>query len=401
MFIRFFYYAKRAGLTVSMVDLFHLLEALDKEVVGNSVDDFYYLCKATWVKSEHQYDLFDRVFGSFFHGVEGDTEDFKADIPEEWLKKGKVRDLSDEDKKKIEALGGLDKLIDRMKELLKEQEKRHGGGNKWIGTGGTSPFGAYGYNPEGIRVGQQGAGAGKAAKVWDKREFKNLSGDMELNTRTMKMALKRLRILTREGLPTELDLDDTIRKTSENAGYLDIALQAQKRNNVKVLLFFDVGGSMDGHIEACERLFTAARYEFKHMEYFYFHNCIYEGVWKDNRRRWNEKTSTYDVLHKYNSDYKVIFVGDASMGPYELTYAGGSVEHHNQEAGFVWLERLRDHFKSVIWLNPTHLSYWQYSESTQMLQQFFNNRMFPLTLQGLASSMKALKNPKLTFEKLT
>lgn len=399
MFISFFQYVKKAGIPITLVDLFSLLEALDKQVVEDSIEDFYFLCKTTWIKSEHQYDLFDRLFGAFFHD-EGEAEDFTAEIPREWLEKGKVRDLNEEDKAKIETLGGLEKLIDRMKELLEEQKKRHGGGNKWIGTGGTSPFGAYGYNPEGIRVGQQGAGSGKAIKVWDKREFKNLSGTEELNTRTMKMALKRLRMLTREGLPSELDIDDTIKKTSENAGFLDVRLHASKKNNVKVLLFFDVGGSMNGHIEECERLFTAAKYEFKHLEYFYFHNCIYEGVWKDNIRRWSDKTPTLEVLHKYNQEYKVIIVGDAYMAPSELTYAGGSVEHHNKEAGFVWMERIRDHFKSMVWLNPTHLSYWQYSESTKMLQQFLNNRMFPLTLEGLGEAMKALKNPKLRFDEI-
>ena len=278
MFLSFFYYVKRGGIPVSIADLFHLLEALDKRVVENNVDDFYHLTKATWIKNEHHYDLFDRLFGSFFHGLEGEDGEFDVEIPEEWLKDPKIGNLTDEEKAKIEALGGLDQLIERMKELLKEQEKRHAGGNKWIGTGGSSPFGSYGYNPEGIRIGQEGSGANRAVKVWDKREFKNLSSDQELNTRTMKMALKRLRLLTREGLPTELDLDDTIKRTSENAGYLDIALQPSRKNNVKVLLFFDIGGSMDGHVEACEQLFTAAKHEFKHLEYFYFHNCIYEGT---------------------------------------------------------------------------------------------------------------------------
>ncbi len=397
MFLSFFYYVKRGGIPVSIADLFHLLEALDRQVVENSIDDFYFLTKSTWIKSEHHYDLFDQLFGSFFHGVEA-GEEYEADIPEDWLNDPKLNNLTDEEKAKIQALGGLDKLIERMKQLLDEQEKRHAGGNKWIGTGGSSPFGSHGYNPEGIKIGKQGSGANRGLKVWDKREFKNLSGNQELNTRTMKMALKRLRVLTREGLPTELDLDDTIKRTSENAGYLDIALQPIRKNNVKVLLFFDIGGSMDGHIEACEQLFTAAKHEFKHLEYFYFHNCVYEGVWKDNRRRWDAKTPTLDVIHTFNQDYKVIFVGDASMAPSELTYAGGSVEHHNQEAGFVWLERMRDHFKSIVWLNPTHLSYWQYTQSTRMLQQFFNNRMFPLTLEGLGMAMKALRNPKLRFD---
>jgi hypothetical protein len=397
MFLSFFLFVKRAGIPVGLKDLINLLEALDKQVVEYRVDDFYYLCRTVWIKDEQHLDLFDQLFGIFFRDAEHVPFSLDQPIPEEWLKKGTGRMLSEEDKAKLKSLGGLDELVNRLKELLEQQKKRHEGGSKWIGTGGTSPFGAYGYNPEGFRIGQEGTGAKRAIKVWDKREFKNLSSDHDLETRNIKMALRSLRHLTREGPLDELDIKGTIDRTTRNAGMLDLSMVPSRRNNVKVLLFFDVGGSMDEHVLSCERLFSAAKYEFKHLEYFYFHNCIYEFVWKDNTRRRSEKISTYDLIHTYNSDYKVIVVGDAAMSPIELTYKGGSVEHWNEEPGITWLGRLKSHFTQMIWLNPTHFEYWRYTSSISYLQEFFNFRMFPLTMNGLTLAMKGLKNQKITF----
>jgi uncharacterized protein with von Willebrand factor type A (vWA) domain len=398
MFLDFFLLLKNDGIPVTIREHLTFLEALDKDVVEYSVDDFYYLSRTSLIKHEHHLDRFDLLFGYYFEGIEKiDLEEFMK-IPEEWLRKSFVNELSEEDKAMIKAMGGIDKLLERLKELMKTQKKRHQGGNKWIGTGGRSPYGAYGFNPEGIRIGQEESRNRRAVKVWDKREFKDLDDGVELETRNLKMALRRLRILTREGTKEELDLDKTIDKTSRNAGLLELEMAAAKKNNVKVLLFLDIGGSMDDHIELCSRLFSAAKYEFKHLEHYYFHNCLYESVWKDNLRRRQEAIPTFEVLHTYNSDYKVIIVGDASMSPYELLYPNGSVEHSNDEAGFVWLERLKNQFSDIVWLNPAPIDEWKYTESIGMLREFMKDRMFPLTMGGLQQAIKALKDKKVKFE---
>lgn len=398
MFLDFFLLLKNDGIPVTIREYLTFLEALDKDVVEYSVDDFYFLGRTSLIKHEHHLDRFDLLFGYFFEGIEKiDMEEFMK-IPEEWLKKSFVNKLTDEDKEMIKAMGGLDKLLERLKELMETQKKRHQGGNKWIGTGGTSPYGAYGFNPEGLRIGQEESRNRRAIKVWDKREFKDLDDGVELETRNMKMALRRLRILTREGTKEELDLDKTIDKTSRNGGLLELEMVAAKKNNVKVLLFLDIGGSMDDHIELCSRLFSAAKYEFKHLENYYFHNCLYESVWKDNVRRWQEAIPTFEVLHTYNSDYKVIIVGDASMSPYELLYQNGSVEHDNDEAGFVWLDRLKNQFSDMVWLNPVPIDEWKYTESIGMVREFMKDRMFPLTMGGLQQAIKALKDKKIKFE---
>jgi len=398
MFLDFFLLLKNDGIPVTIREHLTFLEALDKDVVEYSVDDFYYLSRTSLIKHEHHLDRFDLLFGYYFEGIEKiDLEEFMK-IPEEWIRKSFVNELSEEDKAMIKAMGGLDKLLERLKELMKTQKKRHEGGNKWIGTGGRSPYGAYGFNPEGIRIGQEESRNRRAVKVWDKREFKDLDDGVELETRNLKMALRRLRILTREGTKVELDLDKTIDKTSRNAGLLELEMAAAKKNNVKVLLFLDIGGSMDDHIELCSRLFSAAKYEFKHLEHYYFHNCLYESVWKDNLRRRQEAIPTFEVLHTYNSDYKVIIVGDASMSPYELLYPNGSVEHSNDEAGFVWLERLKEQFPDMVWLNPAPIDELKYTESIGMVREFMKDRMFPLTMGGLQQAIKALKDKKVKFE---
>ncbi len=391
MFLDLFLLLKHSGIPVSLREYLTLLQGLDERVIEESPDDFYYLCRTVLIKHESHLDRFDRIFGEYYKGIEQiDTEEFLK-IPEEWLQRGAERILSEEDKEMFKSLGGVDRLMERMKELLQEQEERHEGGDKWIGTGGTSPFGAYGYNPEGIRIGQHESRNRRAVKVWDERSFRDLDDSVELDTRNMKMALKRLRVLTREGQPEELDLDRTIEKTSKNAGLLEMEMVPAKRNNVKVLLFFDVGGSMDDHIEQCEKLFSAARYEFKHLEYFYFHNCIYEGVWKDNARRHRERIPTMELLHRFNPEYKVMIVGDASMSPYELVFQGGSVEHFNPEAGMTWLERIKAHFPNLVWLNPVPPEEWTYTRSIQMIREFSDDRMFPLTLGGITEAVESLK----------
>ena len=398
MFLDFFLLLKNDGIPVTIREYLTFLEALDRGIAEYSVDDFYYLSRTSLVKHEQHLDRFDLLFKYFFEGVEKiDTEEFMK-IPEDWLRKSFVNALTDEEKALIKSMGGLDKLLERLRELMKEQKKRHQGGNKWIGTGGTSPFGAYGYNPEGIRIGQEESRHRRAVKVWDKREFRDLDDGVELQTRNMKMALRRLRILTREGVDEELDLDRTIDRTSRNAGFLELEMVPAKKNNVKVLLFLDIGGSMDDHIELCSRLFSAAKYEFKHLEHYYFHNCLYESVWKNNKRRWQEAIPTFQVLHTYNSDYKVIVVGDASMSPYELLYQNGSVEHNNDEPGFTWLERLKNHYPDIVWLNPVPVRQWKYTESIGMVKEFMKDRMFPLTLSGLQQAIKALKDKKVKFE---
>jgi uncharacterized protein with von Willebrand factor type A (vWA) domain len=389
MFINFFFELKQAKLPVSLREYLTLMEGMNAHLVDYDLDGFYYLSRATLIKDERNLDKFDRVFGHFFKGLEPPADGEAHEIPEEWLKALGEKLLSDEEKQMIEAMGGFDKLMETLKKRLEEQDKRHEGGNKWIGTKGTSPFGAYGYNPEGVRIGQKEGRQGKAVKVWDKREFKNLDDSVELGTRNIKVALRRLRKWAREGAPDELDLPDTIRSTAHKA-YLDIKMVPERHNKVKVLLFFDVGGSMDPFIKTCEELFSAARSEFKHMEHFYFHNCLYEGVWKDNRRRNVEKLSTWDILHRYGSDYKVVFVGDATMSPYEITYAGGSVEHWNEEAGQVWLERVLNIYEHAVWLNPVAEKHWDYTASIQSIRSIFANRMYPLTLKGLDDAMREL-----------
>lgn len=390
MLIEFFLKLKQGGLPVSVREFLTLLEALEKHVIHGSLDDFYYLSRACMVKHESNYDKFDRVFGAYFKGITAGPGGAEAMIPEEWLKKLVEKNLSEEEKKLIESLGGWDKLMETLKKRLEEQKERHQGGSKWIGTAGTSPFGAYGYNPEGIRIGQHESRHRRAVKVWDQREFKNLDDTVELGTRNMKVALKRLRKFARQGNPQELDLDDTIRSTARNAGWLDIKMIPERHNSVKVLLFFDVGGSMDDHVQICEQLFSAARTEFKHLEYFYFHNFLYERVWKDNRRRSTERMATWDVLHKYPHDYKVIFIGDATMSPYEIAYPGGSVEHSNPEAGAVWIRRVFDIYKDAVWINPQPQSMWDYHESIRMTRDLIGDRMYPLTLDGLDHAMRQL-----------
>ena len=389
MFLRLFTELRDARVPVSLREYLSLMEAMDKGVVGLSTDDFYYLSRSALVKDERNLDKFDRVFAHVFKGMEKVDEMLSADIPAEWLKKLTEKFLTEEEKAQIEAMGGFDKLMETLKKRMEEQKERHEGGNKWIGTGGTSPFGANGYNPEGVRIGQDKGRHGRAVKVWDKREYKNLDDSVELGTRNIKVALRRLRKFARTGAPDELDLDGTIKGTARQ-GYLDIQMRPERRNKIKVLLMLDVGGSMDSHIKLCEELFSAAKTEFKNLEFFYFHNCLYEEVWKDNRRRAVEKISTWDVLHKFPHDYKVVFVGDATMSPYEITYPGGSVEHWNEEPGAVWVDRVTQIYESAVWLNPTPERHWEYTPSIGVVRQLMNDRMYPLTLQGLDKAMREL-----------
>jgi uncharacterized protein len=389
MLIEFFLKLKEGGVPVSIREFLTLNEAMAKRVVFGSLDDFYHLARTCLVKDEKFFDRYDRVFGAYFKGIT-DVEGIAAMIPEAWLRKLAERILTEEEKKLVESLGGWDKLMETLKKRLEEQKGRHQGGSKWIGTAGTSPYGAYGYNPEGVRIGQDESRHRRAVKVWDKREFRNLDDTVELGTRNIKVALRRLRKFAREGSPEELDLDDTIRSTAKNAGWLDLKMVPERHNAVKVLLFLDVGGSMDDHIRVCEQLFSAARAEFKHLEYFYFHNFLYERVWKDNRRRGTERVATWDVLNTYPHDYKVIFVGDATMSPYEIVYPGGSVEHANDEAGAVWVQRLLTVYPNAIWLNPQPEAVWDYHESIRIARQLIGERMFPLTLEGLDRGMRVL-----------
>lgn len=389
MLIDFFYTLKKAQLPVTVKELLVLLEALEKQVVFGSVEEFYYLSKLCMVKDEKYFDRFDQAFGHYFHDLEM-IEDFDSFlIPHDWLQPDWIKQLSDEEKAQIEALGGFDKLMETLKKRLEEQQKKHQGGNKWIGTGGTSPFGHGGYNPEGVRIGGEGR-HNRATKVWEKREFKNLSGQAELNTRSMKMALRKLRKFARTGAADELDLNSTIKSTANNAGLLDLQMRPEKHNAVKLLVFFDVGGSMDYHVQQCEELFTAVKAEFKHLEYFYFHNCIYEKLWRDNSRRWQENISTWDVINTYGQDYHVMIVGDAAMSPYEISEPFGSVEHMNEEPGFVWLQRLTEQWNKTVWLNPVPEEYWPYTHSTQMLKKMMNEDMFALNLNGLQDAIDVL-----------
>lgn len=389
MFATFFHELKQAKLPVTLKEYLTLLEAVEAGVAGGRVEDFYYLARAALVKDERNLDRFDQVFGHVFKGLELMADAGTAEIPEEWLRLVSQLHLSDEDKKKIEELGGWEKIMEELQKRLAEQKERHQGGNKWIGTGGTSPYGAYGYNPAGVRIGQKESRHRRAIKVWDKREFKDLAGNAEIGTRNIKVALRRLRQFARSGAPSELDLQSTIRGTAEK-GYLDLHLRPERHNTVKLLMFFDIGGSMDDHIKEVEELFSAARSEFKHLEYYYFHNCLYEGVWKDNQRRWTDKTPTWQVLNTYPSDYKVIFVGDASMSPYEITVAGGSVEHMNEEPGALWLRRVTDIYKHAVWLNPIPEQHWQWTPSITMIRRLMEDRMYPLTLEGLDAAMREL-----------
>ena len=392
MFLPFFDNLRSSGLPVSLREFLSFLEGVKRGLATYDIDAFYYLARTSMVKDERNIDKFDRAFAATFKGLEAiSTEEMltAVELPEEWLRKMVEKHLSEEEKAEIEALGGFEKLMETLKERLKEQEGRHQGGKKWIGTGGTSPFGAYGYNPEGIRIGQSESRHQRAVKVWDKREFKNLDDSVELGTRNIKVALKRLRRWARDGATEELDLNGTIRATAEN-GYLDVKTRPERRNAVKVLLFLDVGGSMDPHIKVVEELFSAARAEFKHLEYFYFHNCIYEGLWRDNRRRWDAQIPTHEVLRTYGPDYKCIFVGDASMSPYEIAYAGGANEHYNPESGETWLRRAREQWKSNLWINPLPEKHWNYTHSIKMISEIFEDHMVPMTLSGLERGMKEL-----------
>ncbi|MCT9118605.1 VWA domain-containing protein [Cupriavidus gilardii] len=389
MLIDFFFSLRHAKLPVSVKEYLTMLEALKAQVIAPSIDEFYYLSRMTLVKDEKHFDKFDQTFAAYFKGVEN-LVDWKSDIPLDWLQKTLERELSPEEKAKIEAMGGLDKLMERLKQLLEEQKEKHEGGNKWIGTGGTSPFGHGGYNPEGIRIGGPSKGNRTAIKVWETRAYRDYDDQVELGTRNIKVALRRLRRFAREGADTELDLDDTIHSTAANAGLLDIKLRPERHNKVKVLMLMDVGGSMDDHIKRVEELFSAAKTEFKHLEYYYFHNCVYDYVWKNNRRRHAEKIATWDLIHKYTPDYKVIFVGDATMSPYEILQPGGSVEYNNAEAGAVWLNRLIDQFPRFVWLNPEPEGLWQYRQSISVINQIMKARMYPVTIAGLEQAMKVL-----------
>ncbi len=388
MFTQFFFALRQAGVPVSLKEYLTLLEALEKGCARFSAEEFYYLSRATLVKDETRIDRFDRVFGEVFKGLASDSER-TVELPEEWLRKLAELHLTPEEMAEIEALGDLDEIMKTLAERLKEQKERHQGGSKWVGTAGTSPFGAYGYNPAGVRIGQDGSRHRRAVKVWDRREFRNLDDARELGTRNIKLALRRLRRFARTGAPSELDLDDTIRATARQ-GFLDLRLRPERHNAVNVLLLLDVGGSMDDHVRVSEELFSAARAEFKHLEFFYFHNCVYESVWKDNARRFDERIPTWDVLHRYPAHYKLIFVGDASMSPYEIAYPGGSVEHWNEEPGEVWLKRMLAVYSKAVWLNPVPERHWAYGQSITMIREIMEGRMFPLTLDGIDRAMRAL-----------
>ncbi len=377
-------------MSTSITELLTLLEAMKRGVAGTSADDFYYLSRAALVKDESQFDRFDRIFAAYFRGVEDNLGDLFEELPEDWLRQQAELLLSEEERAKIESLGGFEELMNALRERLQDQDDRHEGGSKWIGTAGTSPFGAYGYNPEGVRIGQHGSRHRSAVKVWDRREYRNLDDSVELGTRNIKVALRRLRKFAREGAADQLDLEDTIDKTARNAGLLDIRMVPERHNAVKVLLCLDIGGSMDDHVRVCEEMFSAARSEFKHLEYFYFHNFIYESLWKDNRRRHQERVPTLDIIHKYGADYKLIFVGDATMSPYEIVYAGGSVEHWNEEPGAVWIKRLLNTYHKAIWLNPEPRERWDFTPSIKLTREILDDRMFPLTIAGLDEGIKAL-----------
>lgn len=390
MLLNLFHELRAARVPVSLRELLDLIAALERNVVFADMDEFYYLARAVLVKDERHYDKFDRAFAAYFKGLENLQEHIEALIPEDWLRREFMRQLSDEERAQIQSLGGLDKLIETFKQRLKEQQKKHTGGNKWIGTGGTSPFGSGGYHPEGIRIGDAGERQGRAVKVWEQREYKNLDEDEQLNTRSIQMALRRLRQFARQGAAEEFDLPGTIEHTARDGGLLNIRMRPERRNTVKLLILFDIGGSMDAHIEECQALFSACRTEFKHLEYYYFHNFLYESVWKNNQRRNSERTPTYDLLHTYGSDWKVIVVGDASMAPYEISHAGGSVEHWNEEPGYLWMQRFMQHFDKLVWLNPYPEHAWRYTQSIGMTQELVEGEMYPMTLAGLEQAMQSL-----------
>ena len=389
MLINLFQTVRSSGVPCTLRELLDLLGALEKQLVYANIDDFYYLSRAILVKDEKHYDKFDKAFDIYFKGIEKLEDIFQALIPEDWLRKAFEKELDPEELKKIKSLGGLDKLLEEFKKRLEEQKERHEGGNKWVGTNGTSPFGHGGQNPEGIRVGGEG-GQKSAVKVWEQRQYSNLDDSIIIGIRDIKMALRRLRKFARQGNDLELDMDGTIKSTAKNAGYLDIHMVPERSNTVKVLVLFDVGGSMDPYIKLCEELFSAIKTEFKHLEYYYFHNCIYESVWKDNLRRSQERFLVQDMINKYSSDYKVIVVGDATMAPYEITNPGGSIEHWNEEAGHVWIKRLSEHFENMAWLNPVPDDHWDYTSSVCILRDLFDKRMYPLTLKGLEEGMAEL-----------
>ena len=390
MFNRFFFTLRKAGIPVSLTEQLTLLRALSQGIARHSANDFYYLARAALVKDESHFDRFDQVFSAHFRGIEDLLREFDVDVPDEWLRRELELTLSEEERAKIESLGGFEELMKALRERLEEQEERHQGGDKWIGTGGTSPFGAYGYNPEGVRVGQQGSGQRRGVKVWDKREYRNLDDSVELGTRNIKVALRKLRKFAREGAADQLDLDQTIDCTARNGGLLDIRMVPERHNAIKVLLCLDVGGSMDDHVKICEEMFSAARSEFKHLEYFYFHNFVYESLWKDNRRRHAERIPLSEITHKYGPDYKLILVGDATMSPYEIAYPGGSVEHWNEEPGAVWIKRLLNAYPKSVWLNPEPEQRWEYAPSVKLTRELLDDRMFPLTLRGLDDAIKEL-----------
>ena len=389
MLIDFFYTLREAHLPVSVKEYLTLIEALRERVIAPSLDEFYYLARLTLVKDERYFDKFDQAFGAYFRGAQTLAET-AFDVPPEWLKKRLERELTPLQKAQIEATGGIDKLMERLKALFEEQKERHEGGSKWIGTGGTSPFGNGGYHPEGVRIGGESAGNRTAVKVWEARGYRDYDGEVEIGTRNIKVALRRLRRFAREGAADELDLPGTIRSTAANAGWLDLKMVPQRHNNVKVLMLLDVGGSMDEHIQRTEELFSAARAEFKHLEFYYFHNCVYDFLWKNNRRRHVERVPTWDLLHRFTPDYKLVFVGDATMSPYEVLQPGGSVEYNNPEAGAVWLRRLADQFPHHAWLNPEPQGLWEYRQSISLIRRLLGERMYPLTLAGLETAMRML-----------
>ncbi len=392
MLLTFFFMLRDAGLKCSITELLTLHESMKQGIADHSIDNFYFLSRACLIKDEAHFDRFDQVFAAHFRGIESAFAKLGTqELPEEWLRRRAELDLSEEQRRQIEAMGGFEELMKTLRERLENQEKRHQGGNKMIGTAGTSPFGAHGYNPEGVRIGQDRSRHRRAVKVWDKREFRNLDDQIQLGTRNIKVALRKLRRFAREGAVDQLDLDDTITSTARNGGMLDIKMVPERHNAIKVLLCLDVGGSMDDHVKICEELFSAARTEFKHLEYFYFHNFTYESFWKDNHRRHNERMGLMEVLHKFGPDYKLIFVGDATMSPYEISYPGGSVEHWNEEAGAVWMQRLLEHYRKSVWLNPEPMQRWEYTPSIKMTREIMGDRMFPLTLNGLDNAIKALR----------
>ena len=381
---------RSGGLNTSITELLHLLEAMKYGIAKFSVENFYYLSRSILVKDESLFDRFDQIFTAHFSGIEKIINELFKDVPEEWLRKQAQLMLTEEERAQIESMGGFEKLIETLKKRFEEQKDRHQGGSKWIGTAGTSPYGAYGYNPEGIRIGQPGSVHRRAVKVWDKREFRNLDNSVNLGTRSIKIAMRQLRKFAREGIADQLDIDNTIKKTAKNAGLLELEMVPEKHNSIKILLCLDVGGSMDDHVRVCEELFSAASSEFKNLEYFYFHNFLYEKLWKDNSRRHAEQIPLNEIINKYGPEYKLILVGDATMSPYEIAYPGGSIEHWNEEPGSVWLKRMLDHFKNAVWMNPEEKQHWNFTPSIKLTHDLMEGRMFPLTLDGLSEAIKEL-----------